>query len=54
MWRASMMRAAAALGGVCDVDEGGPWCMEIGHREGSMMHMEGVCDARCGSFRGGL
>ena len=27
--------------------------MEGGHREESMMHVEGVCDARCGSFREG-
>ena len=32
-----MMRDAAASGGVCDVNEGGPWCMEGGHREGSVM-----------------
>ena len=30
----SVMRDAAALGGVCDVNEGGPWCTEGGHREG--------------------
>ena len=39
---------------VCDVNEGGLWCTEGGHREWSMMHVEGVYDARCGSFRGGL
>ena len=32
-----MMRDAAASGGVCDVNEGGPWCMEGGHREESVM-----------------
>ena len=25
-----------------------------GIRRGSMMHVEGVCDARCGSLKGGL
>ena len=39
------MRDAAALGGVCDVNEGGLWCLEGGHREGSVMHLEGVFDA---------
>ena len=29
----SMMRDAAAGGVVYDVDEGGLWCMEGGHRE---------------------
>ena len=37
--------AAAALGVVYDVNEGGLWCMEGGHREGSVMHVEGVFDA---------
>ena len=45
---------AAALGGVYDVNEGGLWCIEGGHREGFAMHVEGVHDARCGSSRGGL
>ena len=35
---------------VYDVNEGGLWCMEGGHLDGSMMHVEGVYDARCGSF----
>ena len=49
-----MMRDAAALGGVYDVNEGGLWCIHRGHRKGSMMHVEEVYDVRCGSFRGGL
>ena len=37
-------------GGGNDVIAGGLWCIEGGHREGSVMHVEGVHDARCGSF----
>ena len=49
-----MMRDAAALGVVYDVNEGGLWCMETGIGRGSVMHVKEVYDVRCGSLRAGL
>ena len=42
------MRDAAALGEVCDVNEGGLWCIEGGHREESVMRDGGVHDVNEG------